>query len=142
MDRISKLKRNQLMSRVKQKDTAPELTVRRRLHSLGYRFRLHSKQLVGTPDIVLPKHKAVIFVHGCFWHGHNCRKGKLPETRKEFWKAKINKNQSRDSKCELALREQGYRVLVVWECEVKDQEKLTILLQECLQKDLSIGPTS
>jgi DNA mismatch endonuclease, patch repair protein len=142
VDRISKSKRSQLMARVKQKDTAPELTVRRRLHALGYRFTLHSKKLPGTPDIILPKHKAIIFVHGCFWHGHNCKKGKLPETRKDFWKAKINKKQYRDSKCELALRELGYRVLVAWECEAKDQERLTILLQEFLLKELLIGQTS
>ncbi len=104
MDKFSKEKRSEIMRSVGQKNTGPELAVRKLLHTLGYRFRLHRKSLPGTPDIVLPKYRAAIFLHGCFWHGHDCPKGKLPETRKEFWRAKIDCNRERDSKAIAALK--------------------------------------
>ncbi|MAG98614.1 MAG: very short patch repair endonuclease, partial [Rhodospirillaceae bacterium] len=90
MDTVSSEKRSEIMRRVRQRNTGPEMVVRKLLHAIGYRFRLHRKGLPGSPDIVLPKYRAVIFVHGCFWHGHGCRKGRLPSTRRDFWRAKID----------------------------------------------------
>lgn len=109
------------MARVRNKDTAPELRVRKVLHRAGYRFRVHRKDLPGTPDIVLPRHKLAIFVHGCFWHGHqNCRRARLPETRAAFWQEKITRNKARDARVQALLADLGYRVLTIWGCEVKD----------------------
>ena len=109
------------MSRVKQKDTKPEMVVRRLLHSLGFRYRLHKQELPGKPDITLPKYKVVILVHGCFWHGHNCPRGKPPDSRKDFWLSKINNNRARDQSVVDELTKLGYRVMVVWECETRNQ---------------------
>jgi DNA mismatch endonuclease (patch repair protein) len=118
-------KRSEIMGRIKGKDTSPELAVRSTLHAMGYRFRLHRKDLPGKPDIVLPKYKTVVFVNGCFWHGHDCRKGKsVPATNTEFWKAKIDGNVCRDRETDDKLKKMGWRVLVVWECEVSDRETL------------------
>jgi DNA mismatch endonuclease (patch repair protein) len=109
------LSRSEIMSRVRGKHTKPEMTIRLELHARGYRYRLHRKDLPGTPDIVLPRHRAVIDVRGCFWHGHpDC--GRRPKTRQEFWNAKIDRNRARDQANERALMEAGWRVLVVWEC--------------------------
>lgn len=104
------------MSRVRSKDTKPEVLLRKLLFSKGFRFRLHGKKLPGTPDIVLPKFRTAIFVHGCFWHLHDCKRGTLPETRREWWKSKLEKNRERDRKNFLLLNEMGWRVAVVWEC--------------------------
>lgn len=118
MDIYSREKRRDIMSCVRAADSAPELTVRRMLHSLGHRFRLHRNDLPGKPDIVLPKYKAVILVHGCFWHHHRgCRKSKLPETNADFWRKKILDNVDRDRRTIRELRKKGWRVLVVWECQ-------------------------
>lgn len=106
------------MSRVRSRDTAPELAVRRSLHAAGFRFRLHGRGLPGRPDLVFPKYRAVIFVHGCFWHGHDCPRGRPPATRTEFWGAKIARNRARDTATEQALHDAGWRVLTVWECGV------------------------
>ncbi len=120
MDIYSKEKRSQIMSAVRSSGTKPELIVRKALHSLGFRFRLHSKALPGKPNIVLPKHKAVVFVHGCFWHHHKgCGKSKLPTSNAEFWQTKIFENVRRDKKTISHLRRLGWRVLIVWECETK-----------------------
>ena len=120
MDKISKEVRSRNMSRVRSRDTKPEVKIRSLLHRLGFRFRLCDKSLPGKPDIVLKKYKTVIFVNGCFWHHHeNCPKSKLPETNKEFWEKKIRSNVERDGKNKQELAEQGWRVLVIWECEVK-----------------------
>ncbi len=100
------------------KDTGPEMVVRRTLHSAGLRYRLHVKQLPGRPDIVLPSRKTVVEVRGCFWHGHTCQHGRIPRTRSEFWATKIRLNRERDARNEAALRERGWDVMVVWECEV------------------------
>jgi DNA mismatch endonuclease (patch repair protein) len=120
MDIYSREKRSDIMARVKATDSIPELTVRRVLHSLGYRFRLHRTNLPGKPDIVLPKHKSVIFVHGCFWHHHKgCKKSKLPETNADFWRKKILDNVARDKRTIHELGKTGWKVLVLWECQVR-----------------------
>ena len=107
------------MAAVRGKDTAPEKTVRKALHALGYRFRVHRAQLPGKPDIVLPRFRTVIFVHGCFWHGHDCSRGKRkPATRVGYWKRKVGGNQRRDRQHFEHLRELGWNVIVVWECEL------------------------
>lgn len=106
-----------MMARIRATDTKPEMIVRKGLHTAGFRFRLHVKKLPGCPDIVLAKHQSVILVHGCFWHGHaGCRNFRIPKTRPDFWHAKIDGNRRRDFRCQRALAEQGWRVLVVWEC--------------------------
>lgn len=112
-------KRSEVMSRVKSENTKPELSVRSALHRMGYRFRLHRKDLPGRPDIVLPKHRTAIFVHGCFWHQHpDCRKATVPVKNSAFWEAKLKRNKGRDEQAERSLRELGWNVVVVWECEV------------------------
>lgn len=121
------------MAQVKSKNTKPEMLVRSLLHRMGYRFRLHIKTLPGHPDVVLPRYKAVIFVHGCFWHGHEgCKRATMPATRTEFWRKKIDGNQSRDRRNLTALEELGYRCLVIWQCEMKDIEALKMGLSEFL----------
>jgi len=123
-DRITKEQRSKNMSRVKNKNTAPELTARKILYRLGFRFRLHRRDLPGNPDIVLPRHKKIIFVHGCFWHGHSCPKGKRPSTRQGFWDQKLDRNIERDRNNIAELQKLGWQVLIVWECEIKDLQKL------------------
>ncbi len=114
--------RSRNMSAIKSKNTKPEITVRKLLHSMGYRFRLHKKDLPGSPDIVLPKYKTVIFVHGCFWHRHqNCKYASNPKTRKEFWEAKFRENINRDKKHQENLSSMGWKIIIVWECEIKDK---------------------
>lgn len=115
--------RSKMMAGIKGKNTKPELLIRQALHARGLRFRLHVKDLPGKPDLVLPKFRAVIFIHGCFWHGHACRYFKVPQTRPEFWAEKIGKNQIRDSIQEDALKVMGWRVLIVWECAVRSMPK-------------------
>ena len=115
--------RSRNMSAIKSKNTKPEIKVRKVLHSMGYRFRLHSKDLPGSPDIVLPKYKTVIFVHGCFWHRHeNCKYASTPKTRKEFWEAKFRENINRDKKHQENLSSMGWKIIIVWECEIKDKD--------------------
>jgi DNA mismatch endonuclease (patch repair protein) len=108
------------MARVRDRNTKPELAVRRLLHSLGYRFRLHRDDLPGRPDIVLPRYKKAIFVHGCFWHGHGCRSGQLPKSRLEFWAPKIEENRARDARNFDDLRRAGWSIGVVWECQTRN----------------------
>lgn len=121
-DRLDPEARRCLMQAVKGKNTRPELVVRSLLHRLGFRFRLHRKDLPGTPDIVFPSRKAAIFVHGCFWHGHGCRIGQLPKSRLDYWTPKIAANSARDDRKHAALAAAGWRSLVVWQCELKDTE--------------------
>lgn len=116
------------MQSVKTRDTGPELTVRRILYSLGYRYRLNASKLPGRPDIVFPGKRRAIFVHGCFWHGHNCCKGKAPKSRLEYWKPKLNANKQRDAEQVLALERLGWSVLTVWQCEATDLKKLRMKL--------------
>lgn len=124
-DVFSKAKRSEVMSRIRGKNTKPEIMMRSLLHKAGCRFRIHAKTLPGKPDIVLKRHQAVIFVHGCFWHGHKCPQFKMPETRKEFWREKIQRNRRNDRKAISALKAQGWRVLVVWECAMKGKDRFS-----------------
>jgi DNA mismatch endonuclease, patch repair protein len=121
------------MQAVRRHDTAPEMLVRRVLHAMGYRFRLHHKDLPGSPDIVLPRHRKVILVHGCFWHGHEqCKRAKRPTKNAETWQAKIDGNRIRDAKNVAALYELGWDVLVVWECQMRNHAGLATRLREFL----------
>lgn len=116
------------MSRIKGKDTKPEMVVRKYLHGLGYRYKLHDKTLPGKPDLVLPKYKTVILIHGCFWHGHNdCKYYVVPKTKTEWWLNKINGNKANDAKAISALQLLGWKVLQVWECELKPAKLETTL---------------
>ncbi len=125
--------RSRNMSAIKSKNTNPEITVRKLLHSMGYRFRLHKKDLPGSPDIVLPKYKTVIFVHGCFWHRHqNCKYASNPKTRREFWEKKFKENIERDKKTQEKLKNLGWKTKIVWECEIKKQDKLIKKLEDFL----------
>jgi DNA mismatch endonuclease (patch repair protein) len=122
------------MSRVRSENTTPELAVRRLVFGMGYRYRLHDKRLPGKPDLVFAGRRKAIFVHGCFWHGHvACRYGKLPKSRIEFWSAKIARNKERDLNNEQRLIDAGWRVLIVWQCELKDLERLKQTLYEFLE---------
>jgi len=124
-EKLNQDQRSEIMRKVRGKDTKPELVVRRLLHRLGYRFRLHVRELSGRPDVVLPKYRTVVFVHGCFWHGHTCPKGRLrPVTNAEFWARKIDGNIKRDAKHRVDLQDSGWQVLTVWECELKNAELL------------------
>ena len=118
--------RSRMMSGIRGKNTRPELVIRQGLHAMGFRFRLHAPSVPGKPDVVLPKYRAVVFVHGCFWHGHSCHLFKMPSTRPEFWNTKIARNQERDREVREALREAGWRQLVVWECAIKGKWKLDL----------------
>ncbi len=121
VDVVDKATRSRMMSGIKGKDTKPELLVRAYLHRRGLRFRLHVKGLPGKPDLVFPKYKAVVFVHGCFWHRHNgCKYATTPQTRSEFWEHKLEENVNRDSYQIAALKELGWRVFVIWECELQE----------------------
>ena len=119
MDIFDKSKRSQLMAKVKQKNTAPEIIVRKFLFSKGFRYRINVKSLSGTPDIVLSKYKTVIFIHGCFWHGHTCRAGHLPSSNLDYWVTKIEKNIERDNRKINELEKLGWNVVVIWQCEIK-----------------------
>ena len=135
MDIFPEKKRREIMSRVRNRNTRQELIVRSLLHRLGYRFRIHRTDLPGTPDIALPKYKTVIFVNGCFWHGHRCSRGKLPDTKVDFWKAKIDKNIARDRKNYFQLTNLGWHVITVWSCEITSAVKITKLAHR-LSKEL------
>lgn len=125
MDTLSKEQRGERMSRVRSKDTKPELVVRRLIFSMGYRYRLHDRRLPGTPDLVFHGRRKALFVHGCFWHRHHrCVLARMPKSRLDFWRPKLEGNTERDARNMEALREQGWDVLVVWECETKDTERL------------------
>ena len=128
------ISRSEIMSRVKDKDTQPEITVRQMLRALGYPgYRLHRKDLPGKPDIAyIGRHKAIL-IHGCFWHGHNCKRGqRKPKNNADYWLKKIDRNQQRDTNNLKALSNLGWKVLVVWECEIKDSEQLSTKLKEFL----------
>lgn len=111
------------MSRIRSGDTKPEMLVRKYLHALGYRYKLHDKTLPGKPDLVLPKYHTVIFIHGCFWHGHaNCKYYVVPKTKTDWWLAKINTNQANDAKAIKALKKDGWRIITIWECDLKPKK--------------------
>ena len=125
-DTVPPEKRSRMMSGIKGKNTRPEIIIRTALHREGFRYRLHDSRLPGNPDLVFPRYHAVLFIHGCFWHGHNCHLFKWPSTRAEFWRKKINGNIERDRKTSLELLESGWRVGVIWECTVKGKERLPL----------------
>ena len=129
--------RSKNMSAIKSKNTKPEVEVRKLLHSMGFRFRLHKKDLPGSPDIVLPKYKTVIFVHGCFWHRHqNCKYASNPKTRVDFWNKKFNDNIERDNKNQKDLKSLGWESKIIWECEIKNKELLINKLQNIFYKNI------
>ncbi|MGE3821552.1 MAG: very short patch repair endonuclease [Isosphaeraceae bacterium] len=126
MDSVSPERRSEIMARVTAKNTRPEVAVRRLLHGLGYRFRLHRKDLPGRPDVALPKWRTAVMIHGCFWHRHvGCPHTRTPKSRLDFWTAKFDENVRRDERAREALESLGWRVLVIWECELKDVATLT-----------------
>ena len=119
VDRCSPAKRRAIMASIRATNTRPEMAVRRLIHGLGYRFRLHRRDLPGKPDLVLPRYRAVVFVHGCFWHQHDCRVGgRLPASNQAYWGPKLARNVERDRNARCALRQLGWRVLTIWECQV------------------------
>ena len=136
------------MSSVRQRDTKPEMLLRRALHARGLRYRLHDHRLPGSPDLVFPRFTAVVFVHGCFWHAHvGCKFATVPSTRPEFWRNKLEANRSRDERAQVALREQGWRVLIVWQCSLKGRamagDECALLVEAWLRSDsgyAEIGP--
>ena len=118
-DVLSPTQRHRCMSAVRSKDTSIERTVRSALHRQGFRFRLHVAELPGRPDVVLPRYRRIIFVHGCFWHGHGCKKNTSPKTNRTFWSKKITANRKRDHENQIALRQSGWKVVVIWECDLE-----------------------
>lgn len=134
-DIFSKKKRSEIMSKIRATETKPEKIVRKFLFSQGFRFRKNSTSLPGKPDIVLPKYKTVIFIHGCFWHGHkNCKAAKLPETRKEFWTNKIKANILRDKKVKKKILSEDYNVITVWQCQLKSKARQEKALTNIVNK--------
>ena len=133
MDIWSKEKRSDVMSKIRSKNTKPEKLLRSALHKQGYRFRIHRKDLPGKPDIVFPKQKLAIFVHGCFWHFHkDCREGRIPSSNSTFWKEKLEKNITKDEKAVCILSLMGWNVLTVWECDI--EERIALVLETIMQK--------
>jgi DNA mismatch endonuclease (patch repair protein) len=133
-------KRSAVMRRVKGRDTSPEMKVRRLLWAMGARYRLHRKDLPGKPDIVLAGRRLAIFVHGCFWHGHDCARGaRVPRQNRDYWEAKVSRNRARDQASRAALEAQGWRVLTLWECTLKDEAALQAELREMLSLPPSVA---
>lgn len=132
-DIFTKQKRSQIMSRIHGKNTKPEMSVRKYLFAKGFRYRINDKRYSGKPDIVLPKYKTVIFVHGCFWHGHSCKKGRLPETNKEFWSNKIFVNKQRDKRNKRELEALGWNIIIIWQCEISTKQKLESKMKEVIE---------
>lgn len=127
--------RSRIMRAVKGRDTKPEMTVRRMVHAMGYRYRLHRKDLPGKPDLVFSSRKKIIFVHGCFWHGHDCARGaRTPKSNRNYWEGKINGNRERDIQSQKVLAKERWDVLTIWECELKDQDILSERLRNFLKR--------
>jgi DNA mismatch endonuclease (patch repair protein) len=137
LDNVDAETRSRTMKAVGRKDTAPEMVVRRLLHGLKYRYRLHDKRLPGSPDIVFSARMKVIFIHGCFWHAHDCRESLSPKSKTDFWKAKLDRNKARDTRNVEALTSRGWKVITIWECETTKKQR--DILSEKLQDFL--GPT-
>lgn len=136
MDVLTPEQRSRCMSRIRSRDTKPEIRVRKACHAMGYRFRLHRKDLPGKPDLVFPKHQKVIFVQGCFWHQHaGCKLASRPKTNSSYWEPKLRRNVERDAKARSSLEEQGWSVLYVWECETKSHGSLIDRLAAFLSSD-------
>jgi DNA mismatch endonuclease, patch repair protein len=143
-DVVDAVTRSRMMAGIKGKDTKPELVVRHGLHALGFRYLLHDHRLPGKPDMVLPRWHAAIFVHGCFWHGHDCPLFRWPGTRQDFWRQKIGRNQERDAEVEAALDRAGWRMLKIWECSIKGAgrigvEKVLPLAADWLRSNVRTG---
>jgi DNA mismatch endonuclease (patch repair protein) len=135
VDIFSKKKRSQIMAKVKNKNTKPEVRVRKALFKNGFRYRINDKSLPGSPDIVLPKHRTVIFVHGCFWHGHtNCKKAITPKSNIDFWKTKILGNKNRDQKNEYELGKQDWKIVTVWDCELRNIKSFELTIDKLIQE--------
>ena len=125
MDNIPRSERSEIMSRVRSKNTRPEMLVRRLVHAEGYRYRLHDRRLPGCPDLVFKSRRKVIFVHGCFWHRHDkCALARMPKSRLDFWEPKLTANKERDARNKKLLAKEGWKVLTIWECELQDTERL------------------
>ena len=137
MDTLQPAERSRRMSLIRSKDTAPEMLVRRIVHGMGYRYRLHRRDLPGSPDLTFPAHRKVIFVHGCYWHRHNdptCKLARLPKSRLDFWLPKLERNRARDRENQERLATLGWDVLVVWECGMKDRTKLESTLRAFMDR--------
>ncbi len=135
VDVVDRSTRSRMMAGIQGKNTRPELTIRRGLHAAGFRYRLHSAKLPGKPDLVFPGRKSVIFVNGCFWHGHRCHLFKWPSTRRQWWRDKINATRRRDRKVVRQLHDMGWRVLVIWECALKGKQRLpaTTVIEQAVE---------
>ena len=147
IDTVSAAVRSQIMAGIRGRDTGPEMAVRRALHRRGWRYRLHDRRLPGRPDIVLPRHRAVVLVHGCFWHGHECPMFRLPSSRVDYWRDKIQNNRKRDERNVRALAESGWRVLIVWECAIpksqpaSERERVIDAIERWLTGAGAAGPS-
>lgn len=142
LDRLSPAERSAHMRRIRKTNTGPELRVRRAAHKLGYRFRLHRRDLPGTPDLVFPRLRKVVLVHGCFWHQHpGCRLARLPKSRPEYWLPKLSRNQKRDEQAIAALRTLGWEVLILWECQAETQEAAATIVAGFLNHEPSSSTT-
>ena len=129
VDTVTAQVRSRIMAQVKSKDTKPEMEVRRLLHGLGYRYRLHRKDLPGKPDLIFPSRRKVVFVHGCFWHGHaDCDQARLPSSNRDYWQAKLEGNRERDRRNLALLQKDGWATMVVWECELVDLDAVALNL--------------
>jgi len=141
VDRVTKEKRSRIMAAVHSKNTGTELAVRRFLWSHGIRYRVHAAYLPGRPDIVIPRRKLAVFVHGCFWHGHpGCSRGRLPKSRIQYWKAKIEANKNRDHLIKEKLEDKGWRQLVIWECQLRTRKAASISLPQILDSIVALCP--
>ncbi|WP_434149448.1 very short patch repair endonuclease [Methylocaldum gracile subsp. desertum] len=135
MDTLSPEERSKRMSLIRGTGSAPEIKLRRLVHGMGFRYRLHVKELPGKPDLVFPSKRAVIFMHGCFWHRHpDCKLARIPKSKLDFWKPKLEANKERDLRNQKELRSLGWRVLVVWECEIDNTERLSLIIREFLRE--------
>jgi DNA mismatch endonuclease (patch repair protein) len=134
-DPLTPEERSERMSRIRKTDTKPEMIVRRLVHGIGYRYRLHASDLPGHPDLVFRPRRKVIFVHGCFWHQHGCRQYRQPRTKRSFWVPKLEGNKERDQTNQKKLSAMGWKFLVIWECELQDKEKLRERITEFLEKE-------
>ncbi|MDE0604804.1 MAG: very short patch repair endonuclease [bacterium] len=133
LDPLTARQRSELMSRIRSKDTRPEMLVRRLVHGMGYRYRLHAKELPGRPDLVFRPQRKAILVHGCFWHRHEgCPANRMPKTRREFWSRKLNGNARRDQRNKETLEREGWQVLIIWECETKDLDRIARVVRRFL----------
>lgn len=133
-DTFTREQRSRIMSLIRSKDTKPEMVVRRLVHSLGYRYRLHARDLPGTPDLVFPRLRKIINVSGCFWHMHQCRRFSLPVSRREYWTARLTRNRQRDRRTRAALRRSGWEVLTIWQCQLRDRTTLVARVTAFLTK--------